>query len=134
MVRLIVGDGARTIRREVGMTSWAVLEELATIDSGGTTNHVTASVRGIADALGISKNAAHRAIRRLADANLVTPVQTRSTDGRFLAGTYRLTVPTDALHLATDEPNPNARASIRTNRATRRHHIDDTTQLSLLAP
>ncbi len=134
MVRLVVGDGAATIRREVGATSWAALEELAARDSDSSLDGlVSASVRDIADALGVSKNAAHRAIRRLVDAGLVAPIQQRSTDGRFLAGTYRLPVPTGVLHPVCDEPYGIARAIRRTS-TTRRHHTGDSAQPSLLTP
>lgn len=122
----------------MGPTSWAALEVLVAgaVEIDGL-QVVNASVRNVGDALGISKNAAHRAIRRLADNHLVAPAQSRSTDGRFLPGTYRLTVPADALHRATEELASTTRATTRTNRrtnSTRRHHTDDTAQLSLLTP
>jgi DNA-binding IclR family transcriptional regulator len=94
-----------------------------------------ASVRHVADELGISKNAAHRAIRRLVDAGIVSPLQERSPEGRFLTGSYRLEVPADALQRVPVEPTPTAPTVKRTSRrspATRRHSTDDTTQLSLL--
>jgi DNA-binding IclR family transcriptional regulator len=138
----VVGGGADAVRRSLGPTSWAALEILVAgaveIDERQIVN---ASVRNVADALGISKNAVHRAIRRLVDNQLVAPAQSRSTDGRFLPGTYCLTVPADALHRATEEPASTTRATTRTNRrtnhrtnSTRRQHTDDATQLSLLNP
>ena len=135
MVRLVVGEGAATIRREVGATSWAALEELAARDSDSSLDGlVSASVRDIADELGVSKNTAHRAIRRLVDAGLVAPIQDRSTDGRFLAGTYRLSVPTGRAppRLPTNRAPPPVPTGARST--TRRHHTDDSTQLSLLTP
>jgi predicted ArsR family transcriptional regulator len=133
MTRLIVGENAASTRRQLGATSWVALEELASRRTTTTTDSpVVASIRDVADALGVSKNAAHRAIRRLVDAGLVTPVQSRSTDGRFIAGAYHLTVPADVLHL--DTHHQTARTTHQRSTHTRRHHTDDTTQLSLLTP
>ena len=131
--RLALGEGANAVRRRVGPTSWAALEVLAEL--GDDHGRAVASVRHVADELGISKNAAHRAIRRLVDAGLVSPLQERSPDGRFLIGSYRLEVPADALRCVPVEPTPSAPTAKRTSRrsaATRRRSADDTTQLSLL--
>ena len=133
MTRLIVGESAAMTRRQLGATSWVALEELASRRTNTTTDsQVVASVRDLADALGVSKNAAHRAIRRLVDAGLVIPVQSRSTDGRFIAGAYHLTVPDDVLQL--DTHHRTGRTTNRRSTHDRRHHTDDTTQLSLLTP
>lgn len=131
--RLVLGQGANDVRREVGPTSWAALEVLAELGDGD--GRAVASVRHVADELGISKNAAHRAIRRLVDAGVVRPHQERSPNGRFLIGSYRLEVPVDALQRVPVEPSSCAPIPKRTTRrsaATRRHSADDTTQLSLL--
>lgn len=132
--RLVIGGAAGEVRRSVGATSWAALELLASraveVDDRDV---VTASVRDIADELGVAKNTSHRAVRRLIDAGLVAPIQGRSTDGRFLAGTYQLTVPADVFHPVADEPSATIRANRRTA-STRRRHSDDATQLSLLTP
>jgi DNA-binding IclR family transcriptional regulator len=131
--RLVLGEGANSARREVGPTSWAALEVLAALGDGD--GPAVASVRHVADELGISKNAAHRAIRRLVDAGIVSPLQERSPEGRFLTGSYRLEVPADALQRVPVEPTPTAPTVKRTSRrstSTRRQSADDTTQLSLL--
>lgn len=131
--RLALGEGANAVRRRVGPTSWAALEVLAEL--GDDHGRAVASVRHVADELGISKNAAHRAIRRLVDADVVRPHQERSLDGRFLIGSYRLEVPADALQRVAVEPTSAAPIAKRTSRrsaATRRHAADDTAQLSLL--
>lgn len=131
--RLVLGEGANAVRRQVGPTSWAALEVLVAL--GDADGRAIASVRHVADELGISKNTAHRAIRRLVDAGVVSPLQERSIDGRFLIGSYRLEVPADAIRRVPVEPTPfdpiSKRASRRST-ATRRQSIDDTTQLSLL--
>ena len=131
--RLVLGEGANAVRREVGPTSWAALEVLAALGDGD--GPAVASVRHVADELGISKNAAHRAIRRLVDAGFVGPLQERSPDGRFLVGSYRLEVPADALQRVPVASTPTAPTVKRTSRrstSTRRQSADDTTQLSLL--
>jgi DNA-binding IclR family transcriptional regulator len=131
--RLVLGEGANAVRREVGPTSWAALEVLVALGDGD--GRAVASVRHVADELGISKNAVHRAILRLVDAGFVSPLQERSLEGRFLIGSYRLEVPADALLRVPVEPTPSAPTDKRTSRrstSTRRQSADDTTQLSLL--
>jgi DNA-binding IclR family transcriptional regulator len=131
--RLVLGEGANAVRRQVGPISWAALEVLVALGDGD--GRAVASVRYVADELGISKNAGHRAIRRLVDAGLAFPLQERSTDGRFLVGSYRLEVPIHALQRVPVEPTSTAPIAKRTSRrstATRRHPTDDPTQLSLL--
>ena len=49
----------------------------------------------IAAALGLAKDTVARALRRLADADLVTYVPGRTDDGRFAPSHYRLTLPPD---------------------------------------
>lgn len=139
MVRLVVGESAAKVRCELGPTAWAALEELAARSPSEPDDQhlVMASVRDVAEALGISKNAAHRALRRLSDADLVTPVQARAADGRFVAGRYRVAVEADVLQHVPNESTLTIRASSRTGRhitPTCRHAADDPTQLSLLAP
>jgi len=98
---------------------------------------VVAAVSDVAERLGLSKNAAHRAIRRLVEAGLVAPIQERAIDGRFLAGAYRLDVRPDVLHrtsgephLSTDDTSPTTRRTAH----TRRRRADDGAQLTLLTP
>jgi DNA-binding IclR family transcriptional regulator len=123
--RLVVGPGAEAVRRAVGPTAWAALEALAArADSDSGHAVVTASVRHTATLLGLSKNAAHRAIRRLIDAGLVEPAQRRDTDGRYLTGDYRLTVPLDVLTVEpATEPAPTPVES-RRRRADRPGQLD----------
>lgn len=126
--RLTIGPGVDAVRRAVGPTAWAALEVLA---ARADTPHavVEANVRLTAAALGLSKNAAHRAIRRLVDAGLVEPTQRRATDGRYLIGEYRLTIPPDVLAVApiTEPVLPEPRAN-----PLRRRRADRTGQLDLL--
>jgi DNA-binding transcriptional ArsR family regulator len=129
--RLVVGPGAEPVRRAIGPTAWAALEALAArADARSGHSVVAANVRHTANALGLSKNAAHRAIRRLIDAGLVEPTQRRAPDGRYLTGYYRLTFPPDVLtvELATKRaPSPvESRAT-----TPRRRRTDRTGQLDL---
>ena len=107
---VLVGEHAADVRRQLGPLAWAALEVLV---SHGTMvdgeSIADSSVREIADQLGVAKNTAHRAVRALRAAGLVSPIQRRDNDGRFLDGGYRLTVPPDVLHIApsssmTNEP------------------------------
>ncbi|MEZ5258057.1 MAG: hypothetical protein R2705_14500 [Ilumatobacteraceae bacterium] len=84
--RLVLGEGANAVRRQVGPTSWAA----SRYSWHSATETVEPLHRFATSAeLGISKNTAHRAIRRLVDAGVVSPLQERSIDGRFLIGSYR---------------------------------------------
>lgn len=132
MVRLVVGERATAVRRDIGATAWAALEELAMRDDSPSRDCVAASIRDIADALGIAKNTAHRAMRRLVDAGLASPLQPRANDGRYVAGIYRLTVDPDVLHVAIDEPA--SRATTPRPHARRSQPLSDRgIQLDLLA-
>ena len=53
------------------------------------------TVRSVATELGLSKNAAHRALRVLGRAGLVVPAQRRGDAGRFDGGGYRLMIPSE---------------------------------------
>lgn len=130
--RLVVGPGAEAVRRAVGPTAWAALEVLAErADARDGHAVVAANVRRTAIALGLSKNAAHRAIRRLVDAGLAAPTQHRATDGRYLASDYRLTIPPDVLTVEpATEPAPTPVASRTTT--PRRRRADRSGQLDLL--
>lgn len=130
--RLILGPGAAAVRRALGPTAWAVLEVLAArAEPLGGHAVVAANVRDTAAALGLSKNAAHRAIRRLIHAGLVEPTQHRATDGRYLTGRYRLTIPTDVVTIEpATEPAPIPAESHAATR--RRRRADRSGQLDLL--
>jgi DNA-binding transcriptional MocR family regulator len=69
---LVITSSARALRRSVGLTAWAVLEELL-LDAESTGSEFTtqASTRAIAQRLGISKDTAATALRRLASIGLV---------------------------------------------------------------
>lgn len=128
--RLVLGERAAAVRRSLGPTSWAALEVLTTHAPDGAC--VVASVRFVADELGVAKNTAHRAMRRLVEAGLAVPTQERSTDGRFIAGPYRLAIAPDIIRA---EPVDSTTAA-PTRPARARHaraRADVGTQLDLLA-
>lgn len=91
---VVIGPASSELRRVLGPTSWAVLEEMA-LRSTDVGEHRVAQVseRALASSLGLAKDTAARAIRRLRDAGLVTAIQERTQSGIFDVGTYRLSVP-----------------------------------------
>jgi DNA-binding IclR family transcriptional regulator len=119
---VIVGPDARDVVVRVGPVAWVVLETMAQqATANGDELVVGASVRSLAAELGLAKDTVARAVRRLRRAGLVEFV-----GERFKPGAYRLTVPTDLLHV--DD-------SVRANRSARsRYRLDKPTlaQLSLL--
>ena len=136
---LVVGEGAAAVRLDVGATAWAALEVLASqADRRGDHLVVAASVRGVADALGLAKNTAHRAVRRLVEAGLVAPDQARASDGRFVAGAYVLVLVPDVLRpmigeLASPRPASRPAAAVRPRRSALASPGDRGVQLQLLA-
>ena len=113
MARSVAIDAASNrVRRTLGPTSWMVLEELL-LRSSGASNECVArvSVRALAASLGLAKDTAARAIRRLRSARLVTAAQERTNAGIFDIAAYRITVP-DGIELAASvlaAPEPCAR-------------------------
>jgi hypothetical protein len=93
---LTLGPAASSMRRDVRPIAWTVLECVAAagIERAGGTVSFT-SVRGVADELGLAKDTVARALRRLADEQLVGYVPARAHDGRFGTSRYRLTIPLD---------------------------------------
>lgn len=99
------GERAAALRRSLGPVPWCALECLVErSDDGGT---VEASVRLVAAELGVAKNTAHRAMRALALAGLVTAEPQRTDDGRFRSGRYRLHI--DGLLDRAPRPAPPGR-------------------------
>jgi hypothetical protein len=63
---------------------------------------VEASVRSVAVELGVSKNAAHRALLVLRQAGLIVGAQGRGAAGRFDVGRFGVAVPTEILEPLPD--------------------------------
>ena len=97
-VHLVLGPSAASLRRRFGPVAWCALEALTSRSRpavGGTV--ATASVRTIADDLGIATNTALHALKTLHNAELVVHHQSRNGAGRFDAAWYRLIIPADVL-------------------------------------
>lgn len=106
---LVITSTVRTLRRSVGLTAWAVLEELV-LDAESTGSRLTTqtSTRAMAQRLGISKDTAAAALRRLAAIGLARRQDQRDAergvfarsvyviDGTRLDGLAILTPPTKA--------------------------------------
>ena len=91
---VVLGPAAHELRRYVGPTAWAVLEEMVE-RSTGDGDHLTAqvSIRVLASSLGLAKDTVARAVRRLREIELIDADQPRTNLGSFDAGSYCLAVP-----------------------------------------
>ena len=113
---VVVGAASTELRRELGPTSWMVLEEMLVRSTGAGHECIApVSVRALGASLGLAKDTTARAVRRLRDAGVVTAVQQRTTVGVFATGSYRIAVPEHiALVLsAPTAPHPNRRVARR---------------------
>ena len=90
-----------------------MLEELL-LCSHGTTDECVAcvSVRSLAASLGLAKDTAARAIRRLRDAGLVTVAQQRTEAGIFDTGSYVIAIPNGVAVTAPAPAAPQPRARV----------------------
>jgi DNA-binding transcriptional MocR family regulator len=119
------------MRRVFGSIAWCVLEHLAETAEHRAGNTVSyESVRSTAGALGFANDTVARALRRLADAGLITYVPGRAVDGRFASSHYRLTLPADVF-IGLPVPTPAASAN-RSRRSSSRPRPADADQLSLI--
>lgn len=122
--RFSVTADSRRLRRELGPTAWAVLEDLAldaALDDGRRLMAGT-NVRRVAAHLGVSKDAAARALGRLLDAGLVVRhVSGHRADGTFGPVAYELLAERMAgLHLSTTTEPVGGRAGQADERPPRR--------------
>ena len=110
---VVVGAASSELRRALGPTSWVVLEELL-LRSHGTTGDCVAcvSVRSLAASLGLAKDTAARAIRRLRDVGLVTVAQQRTESGIFDTGSYVIAIPNGVTFIAPAPAAPQPRARV----------------------
>ncbi len=113
MRSIVVGAASSELRRALGPTSWVVLEELL-LRSHGTTGDCVAcvSVRSLAASLGLAKDTAARAIRRLRDVGLVTVAQQRTEAGIFDTGSYDIAIPNGVTLIASPPVAPQPRARV----------------------
>jgi DNA-binding transcriptional ArsR family regulator len=109
---LLIDESAHKLRRSLGPTAWMVLEEMLLRSSAASDGRVArVSVRAIAGSLGLSKDTAARAIRRLRETGVVTAIQRRTTGGVFDAGVYVITITPDTMSVkmtAVVKPRPRA--------------------------
>jgi DNA-binding transcriptional ArsR family regulator len=93
--RFSVTADSRRLRRQLGPTAWAALEDLA-LDAaldGGRRLMAGTNARRVAAHLGVSKDAAARALSRLRDAGLVVRHDAgHRADGTFGPVAYELVV------------------------------------------
>lgn len=116
---IVVGPKAHELRRYVGPTSWAVLEEMMQAATGPADRLVAeVSIRSLAASLGLAKDTVARAVRRLRELGVIAAEQLRSERGVFQAGLYRLAVP--AVCLAVEPPITTTRARTTTKTPSRR--------------
>jgi DNA-binding MarR family transcriptional regulator len=138
----------RSIRRSIGVTAWAVLEDVVmdAVVAGGRLLAAT-SARRVAEHLGVTPATAASALRRLRQRGLLEHERLTGPHGRFGLSVYRVHL-VDGVALApcVDEPNtalPRAeerytagstkRHGDGVDRATRRRSdANDTRQLTLL--
>ena len=100
---VVVRPEAAHLRRVLDASSWVVLEELLARSTGDATVSVTtASIRQLAESLGVAKDTIGRAVTRLRELGLIDYVQDRdATSGVFASTTYRITVPADMFSFDT---------------------------------
>ena len=133
---IVVGPAAPELRRYVGPTSWVVLEEMMQAATGPADLLVAeVSIRSLAASLGLAKDTAARAVRRLRDVGVIEVEQRRSERGVFQAGVYRLIVPTSCLAVVastTQQSRTSSTKPLRRNPST--NPSSDSGQLSLSFP
>ena len=119
---IVVAFEASALRRDLGPTSWMALEELLLGSTGPVDACVSrVSIRALAASLGLSKDTACRAIRRLRDAGLVNVTQQRTVAGIFDTGAYLIAVPDCiTVNAPTQSPRPPKKPARPRARASRR--------------
>lgn len=105
---LSVTSHCRAVRATVGPVAWVVLEELALTATRGRSLQTATTIRGLADAVGLSKDTVATALRRLMKHGLVTRVAQRDRrSGCFGNSVYRLHLTGSGLtHNAPGGPTP----------------------------
>jgi DNA-binding transcriptional ArsR family regulator len=126
--RLLLDAGSSDLRRRLGPTAWAVLEEVLLASVGPADRcRSSVSVRALAARLGLAKDTVAKALGRLRRAGMITACQSRTTTGMFAAGSYQLSVP-NTIAIVSDDATRSS-ASITTSGRNVSRPTD--TQLSL---
>lgn len=111
---IVLGPAAHELRRHVGPTAWAVLEEMLQRSTGGGDQVVAqVSIRSLGSSLGLAKDTVGRAVRRLSELGAIEAHQERTSTGVFDAGSYRITVPAVCLSLACLPQSPVSESAAR---------------------
>lgn len=123
---LILGRGSTAHRNELGPLAWTVLEEMALDAEPSSDGRLRTGLgaRQVAERLGINKDTANKALRRLVEAGMLQREAARGThSGRFAAGGYVVVLPSGM--------TVSDRAGLGRRRT--RRPMESGTQLSLLA-
>jgi DNA-binding transcriptional MocR family regulator len=129
---VLVHAHAGGLRRRLGATAWAVLEELLARSTGVPPSCVAlAATRTLAGDLGMSKDTIAHALARLRSAGIVEPAQGRAPAGTFTTGGYLIAVP-DCVTVLDAVPEVSS-ASVRheTSRYRATRHTGSQLALSL---
>lgn len=119
---VVVRPAAGHLRRVLGATSWVLLEELLARSIGNAGLSVTtASIRSLAESLGVAKDTVGRAVTVLRSVGVLTVVQHRTVAGVFGSTTYRITVPADMFSFEV-VPSAVAPAGLVIARPVKRSH------------
>ena len=113
---VVLGESSRRLRRDLGPTAWAALEEL--ISRADPAGMAAMNVSQLADAVGLGVDAIGAAVRRLQQAGLVERVaQRHGSHGRFGSGGYRLRLPAGVVVDApgVGSPAPVTAAAVKRN-------------------
>lgn len=127
-LRLVVDvEQTAIVRREAGPIGWVVVEVIAAhARPGDRVIELACSSRSLAEVVGVSKDSAARALRRLMTLGVVERVDARDQgSGRFAATTYLLDLAAcgievavgSASHGASEQvPQPRSNAAVRVRR------------------
>lgn len=120
---LVLTAESRSLRRALGPTAWVVLEELTTcgtLDPADGTVVAATTLRDLADALGLGRDAVASALKALALAGWVRSETARGAGGRFGAGRYLVsTSPALRRVAALATPRPARSGTTATTRQSR---------------
>lgn len=114
-LNLVIAPGARALKRQLGPTGWAVLEDVALdarLDDAGQLVATTSS-RRVAKNLGLTPGTAARALGRLRSLGLVDYVRQSGTAGRFGVSAYVLGALPGIELIAADQDRPPSPAQPR---------------------
>lgn len=129
---LVLTGPARALRRRLGPTAWTVLEELLLDAAVSESMVVETHVRRVAEGVGISKDSAARALRRLIAEGIVSRHSSRDVrTGGFGRSVYALHLAGTVGVVVAERANETIDTSARPPRRHRRQRSDELAQGSL---